>query len=123
MPDPPVDRRGSPRFPVAMDAEATDLLTRTMVKLRCSDLSLSGCYLDTLNPMELGTPVWVHLVHGRHIFEAQGKVAYAVLRLGMGVAFAQPIPADQLAVLSGWLEEAGASSSPQPSLFGSSATR
>jgi len=106
-----------------MDAEATDLLTRTTVKLRCSDLSLSGCYLDTLNPMELGTPVWVHLVHGHHIFEAQGKVAYAVLRLGMGVAFAQPIPADQLAVLNDWLAEAGASSHPQASLFGSTASR
>jgi len=69
-----------------MDAE--DLLTRSTVKLRCSDISLSGCYLDTLNPMDLGTPVWVRLVHGGHVFESQGKVAYAVPRLGMGVTFA-----------------------------------
>jgi len=66
MPDQPADRRGAHRFAVVMDAEATDLLTRTMVKLRCSDLSLSGCYLDTLNPMDLGTPVWVRLVHRSH---------------------------------------------------------
>jgi len=122
MPDQPADRRGAHRFAVVMDAEATDLLTRTMVKLRCSDISISGCYLDTLNPMEAGTPVWVRLVHGQHIFESQGKVAYMVPRLGMGVAFAQPVPADQMAVLNDWLAEAGASSNPQPSLFGISAS-
>jgi len=122
MPEQPANRRGAPRFTVVMDAEATDLLTRTTVKLRCSDISGSGCYLDTLNPMEAGTPLWVRLVHGQRIFESQGKVAYMVARLGMGVAFAQPIPDDQMAVLSGWLAEAGASSDPQPSLFGVSAS-
>jgi hypothetical protein len=106
-----------------MDAEATDLLTRSTVKLRCSDISVSDCYLETLNPMDLGTPVWVRLVRGGHVFESQGKVADAVPRLGMGVAFAQPVPTDQMAVLSDWLAEAGASSNPQPTLFGSSASR
>jgi hypothetical protein len=105
-----------------MEAEATDLLTRTTVKLRCSDISISGCYLDTLNPMEAGTPIWVRLVHGQHIFESQGKIAYMVPRLGMGVAFAHPVPTDQMAVLKDWLAEAGASSNPQPSLFGISAS-
>jgi len=122
MPDQPADRRGAPRFAVVMDAEATDLITRTMVKLRCSDISLSGCYLDTLNPMDAGAPLWVRLVHGQHIFEAQAKVAYMVPRLGMGVEFAQPVPADQLAVLNNWLAEARASHNSQPSLFGVSAS-
>lgn len=122
MPDHPADRRGAPRFTVIMEAEATDLLTRTTVKLRCSDISISGCYLDTLNPMDAGTPIWVRLVHGQRIFESQGKVAYMVPRLGMGVAFAHPVPEDQMAVLKDWLAEAGASSNPQPSLFGISAS-
>jgi hypothetical protein len=104
-----------------MDAEATDLLTRSTVKLRCSDISLSGCYLDTINPMALGTPLWVRLVHGQRVFESHGKIAYMVPRLGMGVAFAQPIPADQLAVLNDWLAEVGDSSASQSSLFGISA--
>jgi len=83
-----------------MGAEATDLLTRSTIKLRCSDISVSGGYLDTRNPMDLGTPVWVRLVHGGHVFESHGKVAYAVPRRGTGVAFAQPVPRDQMAVLS-----------------------
>jgi hypothetical protein len=123
MPDQPVDRRAAPRYPVVMDAEATDLLARSTVKLRCSDISLTGCYLDTLNPMERGTPLWIRLVHGQHVFESQAKIAYMVPRLGMGVAFAQPIPADQLAVLNDWLAEAGDSSNLQSSLFGISASR
>ena len=106
-----------------MDAEATDLLTRASAKLRCSDISLSGCYLDTLNPLETGSSLWVRLFHSQRVFESQAKVAYMVPRLGMGVAFAQPIPADQLAVLLQWLAEAAPSSNSQASLFGISASR
>jgi PilZ domain len=111
MPDQPADRRGSPRYSVMMDAEATDLLTRSTVKLRCSDLSMSGCYLDTLNPLDFGTSLWIRLIHGQHIFESQGRVAYMVPRLGMGVAFAQPVPADQSAILSEWIAGAKGPSS------------
>jgi hypothetical protein len=106
-----------------MDAEVTDLLARSTLRLRCSDISLSGCYLDTLNPLEPDTPLWIRLVHGQRVFESHCKVAYAVPRLGMGVVFAQPLPAEQLAVLNDWLAQAGGSSGSQPSLFATRASR
>jgi hypothetical protein len=122
MPDLPVDRRVAPRYHLVMDAEAIDLRTRSTLKLRCSDISLSGCYLDTLNPLEPKTPLWIRLVHGQRIFEAHSKVAYAVPRLGMGVTFTQPLPVEQLEILSEWLAQAGGSSGLQASLFGISAS-
>jgi len=119
----PGERRSAPRYTVIMDAQVMDLLSHSTVKLRCSDISLTGCYLDTLNPMDPGTPITVRLEHSMHVFEAQAKVAYMVPCLGMGVAFAQPIPADQLLVLSEWIGQAAAAANPQPSLFGASASR
>ena len=121
MPDSPAERREAPRYSVIMDAHTTDLVSRSVVKLRCSDISLVGCYLDTLNPVDPGTPLWVRLEHGGRMFEAQARVAYMVPRLGMGVQFAQPIPEEQLAVLKDWIAEAAGLSKPLPSFFGMSA--
>jgi hypothetical protein len=122
-PEDKVERRGAARYAVVMEADVTDLLTHGTLKLRCSDISLSGCYLDTLNPMEPGTPLWLRLEHGKRVFECQAKVAYMVPRLGMGVAFATPVPEEQLGILNAWISEANASANPQPSLFGISAGR
>jgi len=123
MPEPSVERRGSSRYAVMMDAQTTDLITRSVIKLRCSDVSLSGCYLDTLNPVEPVTPLWVRMEHAGRVFEVQGRVEYMVARLGMGLEFAQPIPEEQLAVLSAWIEEAATTSKPLPSSFGMSTLR
>ena len=120
---PEQERRGAPRYSVTLDAQTTDLITRSVIKLRCSDISLSGCYLDTLNPVDPGTPLWVRVEHSDRVFEAQARVAYAVPRLGMGVEFAQPIPEEQLAVLKEWIAEAVALSQPLSSSFGVGALR
>jgi hypothetical protein len=98
----------------------TDLLSRATFKARCSDISLSGCYLDMLNPMEPGAPISVRLEHATCVFETQARVAYTVSRLGMGVAFAEPVPAGQLLILSAWISQAAATANSQPSVFGAS---
>jgi PilZ domain len=123
MPDQPAERREAPRYSVNMDAQTTDLVTRSVIKQRCSDISLSGCYLDTLNPIDPGTPLWVRIDHGERSFTVQARVAYMVPRLGMGLEFAQPIPEDQLAVLKEWIEEVVALSKPLSSPFGMSVPR
>jgi PilZ domain-containing protein len=102
------ERRGSPRFAVRMEAQATDLRTNTTFKLRCSDISLTGCYLDTLNPAEAGAPVRIRLEHGRRVFECQAQVAYKVPQMGMGVAFTHPLPGEQLETVRAWVSEAAA---------------
>ena len=61
MSDRPENKRSAPRYTVIMDAEITDLLTRTNMKLRSSDISVTGC-IDALNPLERGTPVSLRLM-------------------------------------------------------------
>ncbi len=122
MPGPETERRSARRYAVVMGAMVTDLLTRTSFKLRCSDISLTGCYLDTLNPIEAGTPLTIRLEHGQHVFECQARVAYLIPRFGMGIVFMEPIPEEQLTVLNVWVSEAASLANPQPSLFGFSAS-
>jgi PilZ domain-containing protein len=123
MPEGPAERRGALRYCVAMDGQVMELLTRSRMTVRCSDLSLSGCYLDTLNPLEPGTPLIVRLEHGGRGFEVQARVAYMAPRMGMGVEFAQPIPEDESPVLQAWIEELKAAARPAASTFGAGMTR
>jgi hypothetical protein len=49
---------------------------RTSAKLpvRTSDISCTGCYIDTLNPIPQGSQVRVRILHHEEIFEAVGRV-------------------------------------------------
>lgn len=119
MPKEPAERRSAPRHCAVLDGQVTDLLMRSKMHVRCSDIAVNGCYLDTLNPLEAGTPVLVRLEHGGCAVELQGQVAYRVPRLGMGVQFAQPVPAEQFATLQLWLEELAGKAQQAPSITSS----
>jgi len=100
------DRRASPRFPVVLAAEVTETATGTRLSARTSDLSRNGCYIDTLNPIPVGTAVRVRLFHETETFEAPAKVVYVSPRLGMGLTFSNDLAPDQLAILDRWLAQA-----------------
>jgi hypothetical protein len=112
MPEFSPERRYTPRFGILMDGRTTDLHTKAVARVRCSDIGLTGCYLDTLNPLERGTPLLVHLEHGGRGFEAQAKVTYMVKNMGMGVEFVMPIAEEQLAVLRDWIAALPANAPP-----------
>lgn len=100
------DRRASPRLPVVLAAEVTEIATGMRLSARTSDLSRNGCYIDTLNPLPVASSVLVRLSHNDGVFEAHGKVVYVSPRLGMGIAFSKDLPLDQLPILDRWLAEA-----------------
>jgi hypothetical protein len=108
MPDVMVDRRGTPRYSIILVAEVTEFSSKTRLNARSSDLSRSGCYIDTLNPIPTGTSVLVRLFLGSDTFEAPGKVMYVSNGLGMGIAFNENLAPNQLAILDRWLAEATA---------------
>ena len=62
MPDVMSDRRGATRFPLILIAEITELHESSVLNARSSDVSRSGCYIDTLNPVPLGTQVKIRLM-------------------------------------------------------------
>ena len=100
------DRRASPRFPVVLAAEVTEIATGMRLSARTSDLSRNGCYIDTLNPFSVGSAVLVRLSQSNGVFEGQGQVVYVSPRLGMGIAFSKDLLLSQLAILDRWLAEA-----------------
>jgi len=75
-----------------------------MLRCKTSDLSLGGCFLDTLNPFKEGTEVRVRISHNSTTFTALGKVVFVLPNLGMGVAF-RSVGDAQLAKLHEWISK------------------
>ncbi len=100
------NRRKAPRYPIILPAEVVTLSDGTRLTARTSDLSRTGCYVDTLNPLPSGFAIRINLVRGVERFEVQGTVKYVSPGMGMGIQFEEQIPASQLAILDSWLEAA-----------------
>jgi len=110
MADTMADRRDSPRYALTLVAEVVETLNSTVLHARSSDVSRSGCYIDTLNPLPPGTPVRIQLRRGDDIFEALARVVYLCPGLGMGVHWGTTPPEKQFAILDRWLQRAARTS-------------
>ncbi len=98
------ERRSDARLAFSAAAEVVELRSQARITSRSSDLGLGGCYVDTLTPFPVGTPVKVRLTQANRTFEAQATVIYAHVGMGMGLAFTEVQP-DQLATLQDWVRE------------------
>jgi hypothetical protein len=94
-----INRRGAPRFAIALIAELTESFSKAASTGRTSDISKTGCYIDSLRPFAAGTKVIVKLTRGADTFEASPKVVYVAPRLGMGTASDEPVPQAQMDIL------------------------
>ena len=103
MPDVTVERRSAPRYPMVLSADVVELPRGARLSARTADISTSGCYIDTLNPIPQGSEVRLRITHHDEIFEAVGRVVYVSYGLGMGVAFSK-VEEEQKARLVRWLE-------------------
>jgi hypothetical protein len=104
MPDVVAERRNAQRYSLVLAADIVELPRGARLSARTTDLSRTGCYFDTLNPVAQGAQVRVRITHRDEVFETVGKVVYVSPGLGMGVLFTDVEPA-QLARLDGWLAE------------------
>jgi hypothetical protein len=98
------DRRKHPRYPFIADAEVTDLATDAKFRVRTSDLSLGGCFLDMLNPTPAGTNLHLKIFRASGSFEARGRAAFVMPNSGMGVAFTH-VEDKHMHTLERWLAE------------------
>src|SRR5215467_7066845 len=103
MPGSMENRRNAERVPLILVAEVTEVESGAHLSARTSDLSRTGCYIDTLNPTPTGTVVRIKLTHDSEELELLARVVYLSPRLGMGVRFDESIMPAQLAVLDRWL--------------------
>jgi hypothetical protein len=104
MPDVTVERRSAPRHAMVLAAEVVEVPRGAKLNARIADISLTGCYVDTLNPVPKGSEVRVRITHGTETFVAMGRVVYVSYGLGMGIEFVR-MEHDQRALLARWLSE------------------
>ena len=97
------DLRRAPRYPLVAVVEIIDLRTSVMITARISDLSLVGCYVDTLNPLPPGTDVRLHIMYGNETVTAPGKVAHSTSNIGMGIEFTK-LRRNEQEILQKWLD-------------------
>jgi PilZ domain len=99
------ERRRTVRYPFVATAELIDETSQRQLSVRVTELSLYGCYFDSVDPFSTGTRIVVKIVNELGFFEARGTVLYSQPHLGMGVRFEQVHPYS-LNILHGWLREA-----------------
>jgi c-di-GMP-binding flagellar brake protein YcgR len=88
------NRRGYPRLkakvPIELRTEGSDLPMRGAV----SDLSLTGCYVETMFPLPIGTVVEISLQVSSTLL-AVAKVVTSDPQVGNGIRFTKMLPEDQ----------------------------
>lgn len=82
----------------------TAIETEDHIAAHTEDLSLLGCFVETVTPFVEGTKVALRISHDGTIFNAQGRVAYARERAGMGIVFTSIEPSS-VSILDAWLTE------------------
>ena len=72
--------------------DAVEPKSNAKISGRTSDISLGGCYVDTINPFPAETIIKIRLTNERETFEADAKVVLSKVGMGMGVAFISAVP-------------------------------
>src|ERR1700683_2775328 len=111
----PSERRRNLRFPFSATVEAIDNKSGAKLVGRTSDLGPGGCYVDTLSPFPVGTEAKVRIVHENEAFEAQVRVVYSMIGMGMGLVFVSAQP-KQVRVFQKWLQEISGQPAPAQDL-------
>jgi hypothetical protein len=104
-------RRSNPRFSFFADAEII-LRDGTWVPAQLTELSSRGCYIDTLEPIPIGTKLRLRICDGMSTCELHGKVIYmhsggGLAMFGMGVVFGET-GAGQHSEIDTWVRELAA---------------
>ena len=98
------ERRRAPRYRFVANAEVVELRSDAHFKARTSDVSLLGCYVNSVNWLPAGTDIQLRVTHNDTTFTALATVARSEPAMGMGVRFTV-VESDQRTVLKNWLAD------------------
>jgi len=107
----PQERRRSLRFPFTAAVEIIEAKSGARINGRTSDLSLGGCYVDVMTPFPIGSEAQARILRGSESFEANVKVVYSKIGMGMGLAFVSAQPS-QYRLFQRWIQEISGNLSP-----------
>lgn len=103
MADIMTERRISPRFALSLVADVSEPFDSNELSGRLSDVSRTGCYIDTLHPLAPGMHVKIRLRMEDELFETLAKVIRVNPRRGMGLHWGTNPQEKYLTVLNHWL--------------------
>ncbi len=98
------ERRSHPRYACTAATEVVDMGSGARSNGRTADVGRGGCFVDTINPFPVGALVKIRITREGATFEAQAKVVYAMVGMGMGLMFTSA-EAAQYQVLEKWIAE------------------
>lgn len=98
------ERREARRYAFICPAEFMSVAGGMPISARTSDLSLTGCYIDTLNPFPVGTRILLQLTKNNQRLQFHAEVTSSHRSSGMGVSFDRLTPA-QVEIVVSWLDE------------------
>jgi len=98
------DRRTHPRYEFVAAVEVVAAESGARMETRVRDLSQQGCYVDTNEPLPLGTVTEVRITKGAQLFKARARVVYSRAGKGMGLVFTAIEPGPLL-TLETWIVE------------------
>jgi len=101
MPPPP-ERRDQARIKIKIPVELHFEDNDTPYRCSTADLSLVGCYIETMFPFPVDTPVELKL-HANNTLLILGKIVTSDPQVGNGIQFVKMLPED-LEDLSSYLE-------------------
>jgi hypothetical protein len=99
------DRRCEDRYPFIAMAEIVDQDENARTSSKISDLSVHGCYVETVNPFKEGTNVTIEIYTDTESLETEATVAFLKAKRGMGLTF-RDMPESYANILNGWLKQA-----------------
>jgi len=87
------ERRKHPRFTVSVPVEVRAEGSDTPIRCATSDISLGGCYIESMYPFPVGTEVELKLqLEGTLLILAQVVTSYP--QVGNGLQFVKILPED-----------------------------
>ena len=97
----PEDRRIHPRFVFFADCVLTD--SSGSHNTRVTEISIGGCFVEMAGPIARDTDVTISITKDERIFEASGRLLYAVASVGSGIVFVSVSPANSQ-ILENWIK-------------------
>jgi len=98
-------KRSVPRYPFAARAVVLEPLSRREFAGRTSDISLKGCFIESVDQFPTKTIVQIKLELTGESFNTWGRVAHVRTALGAGLSFFNTSAGQQI-ILEKWVKEA-----------------
>jgi hypothetical protein len=100
-----LERRRAPRYQLFADVEIVECRSRLRFHARTTDVSLFGCYIDSVNWLPAGSEIELQIMHKDATVTADGRVVRSGPAKGVGVEFTV-VGSDAKAILKDWIADA-----------------